>query len=270
MTNDDRLRAKLIEDTGSVEEADRLLPVLRQLSDWPAPAPSAAETDRLVRVIIAAVPAPRPARLGTVWWPLLRAQARIVQQEIWVASALVMLLGCVVTLVKPAASPDQLPLVLIAPVVAALGIAFLYGPSAEPALEIELATPISPRLLVLARLLLVFAFDLVLALLGSALLVLTQSGWSWWPLVTLWLAPMTFLTTLAFLLSMIFSEPLIGAAICLALWGAQVLRQFLPLERWPTLLSAEAQPWLWCVAAGCALAALWLAGREERWLVKQN
>jgi hypothetical protein len=264
----DPLRAKLIEDTGSAAEADELLPAVRRLPDWSAPAPTAAETDRLVQAITAARPAQHPNRVWRVWWPLLRAQARIVQQEIWIASALVMVLGCGVTLARPAESLDQLPLMLIAPVVAALGIAFLYGPAAEPTLEIELATPISSRLIVLARLLLVFAFDLALGLLGSALLVLTQSGWSWWPLVAMWLAPMTFLAALAFLLSMIFSEPLIGATVCLALWGAQTLRQFLPVERWPTLLSVEAQPWLWLMAAGCAGVALWLAGREERWLTR--
>ncbi len=270
MNHDDRLRAKLIEDTGSPEEADRLLSAVRSLADWPAPVPTAAETHRLAQTLLAVSPAPRFQRRRIAWWSLLRAQVRIVQHEIWIASALVILLGCGVTLIKPSAALDQLPLVLIAPVVAALGIAFLYGPAAEPAVELELATPTSPRLLVLARLLLVFAFDLVLALLGSALLVLTQSGWSWWPLVTLWLAPMTFLAALAFLLSMIFSEPLIGATICLVLWGAQVLRQFFPLERWPTLLSLEAQPWLWLVAAGCAVSALWLAGREERCLMRQG
>jgi len=264
----DPLRDKLIEDTGSAAEADQLLSVVRRLPDWPVPVPTAAETDRLVQTITAAMPAPRTNRWRPPWWSLLRAQARIVQQEIWIASALVMVLGCGVTLAQPANSPDQLPLILIAPVVAALGIAFLYGPTAEPAAELELATPFSPRLIVLTRLLLVFAFDLALGLLGSALLMLTHGGWSGWSLVTLWLAPMTFLAALAFLLSMIFAEPLIGATICLALWGAQVLRQFLPVERWPTLLSAEAQPWLWLMAVSCAIAALWLAGREERWLTR--
>ena len=266
--NTDPLRAKLIEDTGSAAEADELLSAVRRLPDWTMPAPTASETDRLVQALTAELPV--QTHPWTLWWPLLRTQARIVQQEIWLASALVMVLGCGVTLIQPqSATLDQLPLVLIAPVVAALGIAFLYGPAAEPAAEIELATPFSPRLIVLTRLLLVFAFDLVLGLLGSALLMLTQSGWSWWPLVALWLAPMTFLAALAFLLAMVFSEPLIGAAVCLALWGAQVLRQFLPLERWPTLLNAEAQPWLWLSAAGCAIVALWLAGREERWLTRR-
>jgi Mg2+/citrate symporter len=79
---------------------------------------------------------------------------------------------------------------------------------------------------------------------------------------------MTFLTTLAFLLSMIFSEPLIGAAICLTLWGAQVLRMVGPFDVLPNLLALEAQPWLWLSALLCVGVAVWLAGSEERRLTR--
>lgn len=269
MNHDDQLRVKLIEDTGSIEEADQLFPALRRLSAWPAPAPSVQETDRLVQTLTAELAARPAVRSWSMLWWLLRAQMRVVQQEIWLASALVMALGLFVTLTNQ--HPillEEAPFVLMAPLVAALGIALLYGPAAEPALEIELATPISPRLVVLARLLLVFAFDLTLALISSMVLIAAQSDWSLWPLVLAWLAPMTFLAALAFLLSMIFSEPLVGAAICLVLWGAQVLRAFKLFDLLPNLLAAETQPWLWLSALLCAGVAVWLAGSEERWLTK--
>lgn len=269
MNQDDRLRAKLIEDTGSSEEAERLWPAARRLAEWTAPTPSREETDRLVHSLSAELPARRTRRSGSMLWWLLRAQLHVVQQEIWLASALVMALGVLVTLTTQSElSLQEAPFVLIAPLVAALGIAFLYGPAAEPALEIELATPISPRLVVLARLLLVFAFDLALALLSSLVLITAQSAWSLWPLILTWLAPMTFLVALAFLLSMIFSEPLVGAAICLTLWGVQVLRGFIPFILLPNLLAAETRPWLWLGALLCVGFAVWLAGSEERWLTK--
>lgn len=271
MTQDDQLRANLIEDTGSAAEADRLVPILRHLADWPAPAPTAQETDWLVQTLTASLPARRssPAWLLMLW--LLRAQLRVVQHEIWLASAFVMALGVFVTLtLQPGTSPEMLPLVLIAPLVAALGIAFLYGPVADPSLEIELATPISPRLVVLMRLLLVFLFDLALSLAGSVVLVVSQSGWSLWPLVSLWLAPMTFLSALAFLLAMLFIDPLIGVSICLALWGLQVLRAFPLFSAFPNWLASDLQPWLWLIALMCAGLALWLAGREERQLLKRT
>lgn len=269
MNHDDQLRAKLIEDTGSVEDADRLWPAARRLADWSAPTPSVEETDRLMQALTVELPARRTARSGSTLWWLLRAQLRVVQQEIWLASALVMALGLFVTLTNQhEVSLEGAPFVLIAPLVAALGIAFLYGPAAEPALEMELATPISPRLVVLARLLLVFVFDLALALISSLVLNAAQSSWSLWPLVLMWLAPMTFLAALAFLLSMIFSEPLVGAAICLVLWGVQVLRGFIVFDLLPNLLAAETRPWLWLSALVCAGIAVWLAGSEERWLTK--
>jgi hypothetical protein len=268
MTLDDRLRAKLIEDTGSVDEADRLVPIVRQLADWLAPIPTAQQTDRLVQTLTAAMPA-RSSRGALMAW-LLRAQLRVVQHEIWLASAFVMTLGVLVTLVnQPATSVEMLPLALIAPLVAALGIAFLYGPVADPFLEIELATPVSPRLIVLVRLLLVFLFDLALGLIGSVALVAANSEWSLWPLVSLWLAPMTFLAALAFLLSMLFVDPLISVSICLTLWGLQVLRVFPPFVALPNWLSGDLQPWLWLTAGLCAGLALWLAGREERQLLKR-
>ena len=268
MTHADQLRTKLIEDVGSIEEADRVLPIVRQLADWPAPIPSAQHTDRLVQTLSAARPAPVSRRALLVW--LLRAQLRVVQHEIWLASALVMILGVLVTLAEqPTASIETLPLALIAPLVAALGIAFLYGPAADPSLEIELATPVSPRLIVLVRLLLVFLFDLALGLSGSVVLVVLHSEWSLWPLIALWLAPMTCLAALAFLLSVLFVDPLISVSICLALWGLQVLHVFAPFTTLPNWLSGEAQPWLWLTALVCATAAVWLAGREERQLLKR-
>ncbi len=269
MNHDDPLRVKLLEDTGSIEEADRLWPAARHLAEWVAPTPSVQETDRLVQALTAELPARRATRSGSMLWWLLRAQLRVVQQEIWLASALVMALGLFVTLTNQReVSLEEAPFVLVAPLVAALGIAFLYGPAAEPALEVELAAPISPRLVVLARLLLVFAFDLALALLGSIVLIVAQSDRSLWPLVIMWLAPMTFLAALAFLLSMIFSEPLVGAAICLTLWGVQVLRGFVLFDPLPNLQAVETQPWLWLSALLCAGVGVWLAGSEERWLTK--
>ncbi len=268
MPHVDELRAKLIEDTGSIEEADRLLPIVKQLADWPAPTPSAQQTDRLVQTLVAAMPAPTPRRELMLW--LLRAQLRVVQHEIWLASALVMTLGVLVTqAVQPTASIETLPLALIAPLVAALGIVFLYGPAADPPLEIELAAPVSPRLIVLVRLLLVFLFDLVLGLIGSVALVLLHSEWSLWPLISLWLAPMTCLAALAFLLSMLFVDPLISVSICLTLWGLQVLRVFPPFAALPNWLAGDVQPWLWLTALLCAAVALWLAGREEQQLLKR-
>ncbi len=266
--NDDPLRAKLIEDTGSLEEADRLLPTVRRLADWSAPVPTAGDTAALVRRLVGSLPRRQPSVPAMMGW-LLRSQLRVVQQEIWWASALVIVLGVAVTLTGTNPNAEMLPLVLVAPLVAAVGIVFLYGPTADPALEIELATPVSPRLIILVRVLLVFVFDLVLCFVGSLALVVVRGEWSLWPLIVMWLAPMTCLAALAFLLSMLFMDPLISASLCLVLWGMQIIRLFEPFKTLPNWLSGEAQPWLWVLAMLFGGAALWLAHREERWLSKR-
>jgi hypothetical protein len=178
-----------------------------------------------------------------------------------------MCLGTLVTLASYSTlrPGDALPLVWAAPLVAAIGVAYLYGPDADLPLEIELATPVSRRLVLLARLALLFGFDLVLGLVGSAALVALDSGVSLWPLVLAWLAPMAFLSALAFLVSVLFIDPMAGTLISLALWIAQSLARFWSIP-WsmPDLLAADARPWLMLFALLMGVGALWFAGRDER------
>jgi hypothetical protein len=277
----EQLRAKLIEDTGSPLEAEQLLSTARRLRDWPAPQPSAQDTAKLLAALQPALPA-RSSAISHLLsdlrnsWPLLliHSQLRVVRAEIWTASALVMALGAVVTLaLTQPGTGGTLPFVLVAPFVAALGVSFLYGPAVDPALEIELTTPVSPRLVLLARLALVFGFDLILSLVASAALAVVRPDISLWSLVSAWLAPMTFLSALAFLLSVITLDTLHGVAVSLLLWGYQTMRALVPsdsrlplLALLPNLLAADARWPLFLLAMALSAVALWLAGREERWV----
>jgi hypothetical protein len=254
------------------EEAEALLPLVRKLAYWPAPRPSARQTADLIQQLELIITAERPVspwqvRLHWLYW-LLLAQVRVVRHQIWGGSLLVMSLGVLVTL---AADLAALPFVLIAPLVAAVGAALLYGPANEPALEIELATPVSPRFVLLARLTLLFGVDLLLGIAGSLLLSLLRTDISLWPLVMSWLAPMAFLSSLALLASLLFFEPLLGVLVSMSLWAIQVLHQ-LPLGRTlpaylPDLLALEARAWLWLATAVLVGLTLWLAGKEERFIV---
>ena len=275
----DRLQEMLRQDLGEGDEVGELLPVLQRLARWQAPVPTSQETARLVEALLPALPtqAVRGAgwwdRLGA-WWPwlLLRAQAKVVRGEIWVASALVIAVGTLVTLLADggASSASALPLTLVAPVVAAVGISFLYGAESDPALELELATPTSPRLVLLARLVLVYGFDLGLGLAGSVALAMLMPEVSLWPLVTTWLAPMSALSALAFLLTVLSRDATLGTLTSLGLWALQsVLRIVDPAFvhlRLPDLMAPAARPWLWAVALVLGGLALWAGGHEERWL----
>lgn len=276
--NDKDTLDRLLEDTGSPEEAAELVPVIRKLEAWKAPVPAVKETNRLIGTL---KPLLRDHQKNTLsyrlhlGWLVVRSQPRVVQSELWTASAIVMGLGTLVTLAYSHMGGVNvaLPFVLVAPVAAAGGIAFLYGPSLDPVLEIELTTPISPRQVLLARLVLVFGFDLLFGLAGSAVLSFLRADISFWPLVSAWLAPMTFLASLAFLLMTLTLDSTVNQLICLGLWIIQNMTRLAPGIRWPfplpDLTAAAARPWLWLLAVLLFGAALWLGGGEERWLRKK-
>ncbi len=204
-----------------------------------------------------------------VWAGLiLRSQFRLVHPVTWAASALVIALGALVTLLlyHPAQRGAEFPLVIVAPLVAACGVAFLYGLDTDPALELQLATPISPRVILLARLALLFGFNLLITLACSVGLTLWQTGISLAPLIAAWLVPMTFLSALAFLLSVIFFDSLTSVLISLLLWIGAAARHFVSLEPFflPDVLQISFQPALLIAALPLVGLALWLAEREER------
>jgi hypothetical protein len=141
-------------------------------------------------------------------------QVPIVRREIWSASALILVIGAAVSLVPPGDSAPGAALALAAPLAAALGIALVYGHENDPALELALATPTSPRLVVLARLTLVLAWDLALTL-AASLAVVASAGRpdALAGLVGLWLGPMLLLGCLSLTLSLLVgTTPAIGVA----------------------------------------------------------
>lgn len=246
------------------------------LRQWRAPETDPAAKAHLLELLAAELPLPKatpiPAkpRLSLQWaWLLLRSQVRLVHPATWAASGLVIALGALVTLAfyQPTQTGTELPFVLVAPLVAACGVAFLYGLDADSALELQLATPISPRVILLARLALLFGFNLTITLACSVVLALAQAQISLIPLVTAWLAPMTFLSALAFLLSVLFFDSLSSVLISLLLWVGVTLRRFVDLPTFilPNLLQPNFYPVMLISAPLLVLLALILADREERW-----
>lgn len=267
-----RLRAMLEEDTGSPDDADALLPVIQRLQEWTVPTPDGDPVPQLIEVLIPALPRTetrlsRWQRALETWWPwlLLRSQIRVVRGEIWLASLLIFALGTLVTGLNYDASTsnEHLPFVLAAPLITALGIAYIYGPDVDPPLELMLSMPVSPRLLLLARLTLVFGFNLTLGMLGSISLALTHTELSLWPLVLTWLAPMAFLSALAFFMSVFSREALLSALVSFVLWVMNAAG----FPYWlPDLLAASSRPYLLGLALILGGIAVWLAGYEERWV----
>ncbi|MCB9451573.1 MAG: hypothetical protein H6672_09040 [Anaerolineaceae bacterium] len=275
ITREERLRALLAEDVESTESAEALLPLVTHLEMWSAPSPSAAATASLIETLLPELP-PQESRRERVlsWWPLLllRAQLRVVRGEIWWSTALVMLLGVVVTLATyDPASPGLLPFTVLSPIMAAVGVALLYDSDIQLVLELESTTPVSTRLLLLARLTLVFGFNLFLGSVGSVALALFQSDLSLWPLILSWLAPMTFLSCFAFFLSVLTEDTFVGMVAGLFVWGLHVVMQNFPFQdvvslvlSLPGLTAAEGRPLLFVAALFLLVVALWLAGMNDR------
>lgn len=269
MPVDDR-DTRLTEDLGAADATSHRRAV-EALRAWPTPSPTPAETRALAQRLLAGR-RPRPANVGPSPWAVLRAQARVLRRELWTASAMVMALGTLLTWGLPApwamAPGAVLPFALLAPMVAAVGVALVYGSATDPASEIELTLPVSPRLLLLARLVLVFGFDLALGLGASLLLVTTRAGLPFEAVVLAWLAPMTFLAALSFFITAVWNLAEVGITLSLTLWAVLNL---LRAQAWtaPALawwFSAGTAPWALAAAALLCGAAVWLGGSEERWL----
>lgn len=162
----------------------------------------------------------RPVMLRdvTVLWRIMLRQPWLIHRAIWVASTLAMIFT---TLYAAALWTPNTPsaLAIFLPTIAAGGMAFLYGPEANPALELELATPTSPRVTLLCRVVLLLSYDLALAL-GATAVVAALHGQSPIALITTWLGPLALLSAGSLLASLICG-PIIAATGAFAVWFAQ-------------------------------------------------
>jgi hypothetical protein len=132
-------------------------------------------------------------------WQVVRAQVPLVRKEIWPASLLILVLGFVVTLIADKAAF----IYVLAPLVSAGGLAFIYGGEHDPAHELVLSTPISQIQILLARSVLVFGYNFLITVVLSWGLSLHYSSDVMLPLMLDWLAPMTFLSSLGLCISII-------------------------------------------------------------------
>jgi hypothetical protein len=165
-------------------------------------------------------------------WQIFRLQLPILHKEIWPASLIIILIGYIASLLVGKEGIFQ----VIAPIMAASSIAILFGTEHDPAVELSLSTPVSPVVILLARLVLVFSFNFALACAASIAIVITLPGLSLGELILSWLAPMSLLSSLALLISIQFrSETALITAY--SLW---LIKIFLPILF--TRLQIEPEP----------------------------
>ncbi len=184
--------------------------------------PSAGLPDHIAAAIGAESNMAARTRRRVSWlFRFVAAQLPVVRRDIWPASAVVMAIGAAISLVPTRGAPGG-ALGLFAPLAAAIGIAMIYGQDNDPSLELALAAPVSPRLVVMARLVLVLAFDLILAVGASLVLAVVNGPSVALPLIGSWLGPMLLLGCLSLALSLALGT-VTAIAIAGALWVVRAL-----------------------------------------------
>ncbi len=199
---------------------------------------------------------------------LLKSQSFLVHRELFPASAAVMALGVIVALL----SKHLEVMYLIAPMVAAASLSVLFGAENDPAYELILATATSPWKVLLARLSLVSAYNLLLVLGVATVLLLFIPPELLGVMIFGWLAPMAFLSALALLLSLWMGT---GNAIAITyiLWVAQytpykLIVTWMDSSAWLSVTSAYQQFWqnpvlLLLLSIPLFMLALWSASRPS-------
>jgi len=192
------------------------------MSGWAGPGDTGREVDldRVWLSVAAQVWRRQPAWPERLAGRLLRspglARALVTTPSLllgWViATVVVLLTGAVATL---RTGTPYVP--LLAPAVAAAGIAYAYGPGIDPARELSQSMAVSDRMVLLVRALAVFALNAALGLAASA-----ASGTAA-ALTFGWLLPMTAACAVALATATLTRSANVGVGAGLAAWIIAVL-----------------------------------------------
>jgi hypothetical protein len=147
---------------------------------------------------------------------------------------------------------------LVAPAVAAAGIAYAYGPGIDPAWELSCSMAVSDRMVLLARALAVFGLNAALGLIASA-----ASGAA--VAVTVgWLVPMTAVCALALAAATLARSANVGVAAGLAGWAITVLSAQVAAGRFTAAVTDSALVVPYLAFAACCGAVVVYATRIPR------
>jgi hypothetical protein len=230
----DQLAETLRGQGADLSELADLVPILGRLSEWQAPEPSPAETERLFTLLATELPTPSYVRAairlhrqrqGTGIRYLLATactQVSLFGPAFWLVSALITFVGAVAVLGIDSIQPGQqlvvqaLLLRASGPLLAYLGTVMAFRSTQGRALELELVCLPSPLQLALARLLIVLGYDIGLGLALCLMLALGSTG-QLLSLILSWFMPLLLVTGLALLLSLRFSIQ-IAASVAYGSW----------------------------------------------------
>jgi hypothetical protein len=217
----------------------------------PGVAPPDVDLGRVWIAVAAQVWRRRPGRLERLAGRLLRSPGLARALVTTPSLLLPWLIASVAVLAAGAAATRDTgqPLVaLVAPAMAAAGIAYAYGPGIDPAWELSRSMAVSDRMVLLVRALAVFALNAMLGLAASA-----ASGTA--AAVTFgWLVPMTAVCALALAAATAVRSPNAGVAAGVAGWTITLLAGQAATGEFSTVVSRSTLvPAYLAVAAVCAV-----------------
>jgi hypothetical protein len=154
--------------------------------------------------------------------------------------------------------PGQPVVWLVAPAVAAVGIAFAYGPGIDPAWELSSSCAVSHRMVLLTRAVAVFALNSVIGLVASA-----ASGAAV-ALTFVWLLPMTAVSALALAAAVAARSAIVGAGAGVAAWIITVLAGQTASGQLTASVTNSGAYLPYLAVAACCAAVVIYATRAER------
>ena len=167
-----------------------------------------------------------------------------------IATAVVLVAGMLATL---GTGTPYVP--LLAPAVAAAGIAYAYGPGIDPAWELSQSLAVSDRMVLLTRALAVFGLNATLGLAASAASATVAA-------VTFgWLVPMTAVCALALAAAVLTRSASVGVTVGLAGWLITVLASHAATGRFTAAVTDSALIFPYLAFAACCGAVAWYATR---------
>src|SRR5579884_24032 len=204
-------------------------------------------------------------------WLVLTRQVALIHRSIWLVTALVILFGCLLSILGPARTASglrsaQLILSLFITLVGAAGVAFIYGAEHDAGFELTLATPTSTRMVMFCRMALVLSYNIAMAALASAFVTFVLGG-SFWEIIQLGLGPLFLLASVSLLLSLTIGSvvALIASFLLEAMQTIALnVEQGLPSLQWSHASAWQTNPWMLLLAVALLVIAILYAPRKVK------
>jgi hypothetical protein len=204
-------------------------------------------------------------------WLVLTRQVALIHRSIWLVTPLVILFGCLLSILGPARTASglrsaQLILSLFITLVGAAGVAFIYGAEHDAGFELTLATPTSTRMVMFCRMALVLSYNIAMAALASAFVTFVLGG-SFWEIIQLWLGPLFLLASVSLLLSLTIGSvvALIASFLLEAMQTIALnVEQGLPSLQWSHASAWQTNPWMLLLAVALLVIAILYAPRKVK------